>query len=102
MMKRQGDILILKVNNFDESKISTQVERENGAVVLAYGEVTNHCHQIISESATLFNINGSGNDRLLKVIAPVNLVHEEHGTIPLEPGSYLVRRQREFHGLVQD
>lgn len=95
-MFRQGDVLILKVNNFDKSQIVKAIDRDKGGVVLAYGEVTGHSHQIREDAATLFSLANQDNDRLLTVSETVNLVHEEHSTIVLEPGDYLIRKQREY------
>ena len=35
-------------------------------------------------------------DRILDVKAPVALSHEEHDTIPIPVGQYIIRQQREF------
>jgi hypothetical protein len=74
-----------------------EVPRDNGRVVLAYGEVTGHAHAIHAEGAQLLTIDGS-EDRFLRIMnaSGVALEHEEHSTIVLPPGDYLVRIQREY------
>ena len=94
---RQGDVLMLRVDG-DPDELGERVAepRDDGRVVLAYGEVTGHAHAIMDEAATLWRL--AGDDRLLLISgrAPVALQHEEHATIMVPPGAYVVRRQREF------
>jgi hypothetical protein len=94
-MKRQGDILLVPVENLPDGL--TEVPRENGKIVLAEGEVTGHLHAIDSPEAMfmaedLEQIEG----RFLVIEAEVALKHPEHDTITLDPGLYEVRRQREY------
>jgi len=97
---RQGDVLIVQC---DPSKLEGTKEkaRDNGRIVLAYGEVTGHAHAIHSQKATQFYKEGdenfmSGGTSLLKVDQQVTLTHEEHDPIDLPPGTYEVRRQHEY------
>ena len=110
---RQGDVFLIKVTG-KAPKVGEEVKREDGAVVLAHGEVTGHKHQIRSMECSLFALEdnrltgeeaaqaiariGGGliPDRLLTVKAPVDLTHEEHSTIRLPKGKYIVRVQREY------
>jgi hypothetical protein len=96
MMYRQGDVLIVRVDDEREDLRERSLEpRDEGRVVLAYGEVTGHAHAIADEDAALWRLPGE--DRLLTVTgAGVSLRHEEHATIAIPPGTYLVRRQREY------
>jgi hypothetical protein len=97
VMFRQGDVLVLRVKgNADELGERVAEPRDDGRVVLAYGEVTGHAHAIVDEAATLWRL--PSDDRLLLVTgdAPVALRHEEHATVMVPPGTYVVRRQREF------
>lgn len=95
-------------------KLGKRVSRENGAVVLAHGEVTGHSHAIHSRECSLFAMDdnrltgeeasqaiarlGGGliPDRALKVRRSVDLVHEEHSTIRLPAGNYICRVQAEY------
>ena len=96
-MFRQGDVLVLRVEG-DADELGERVAepRDDGRVVLAHGEVTGHAHAIMDETATLWRL--AGDDRLLLVggDTAVELRHEEHATIMVPPGAYVVRRQREF------
>ena len=92
---RQGDVLIIPVAKTPGDL--EQIARDNGRVVLAYGEVTGHAHAIKDARAALFR-----DPKLAAVFmhvsgdAPVALEHEEHATIHLPPGDYEIRRQREY------
>jgi hypothetical protein len=94
-MYRQGDVLIIPVEAIPEKL--DPIDRENGRVVLAHGEVTGHAHAIKSEGAALFR-----DPKLMAVFmrvsgdAPVALEHEDHDTIMIPPGKYQVVRQREY------
>ena len=96
MIYRQGDVLIMRVDaDQPEYRERTAEARDEGRIVLAYGEVTGHAHAISDEHATLWRL--PGDDRMLTVAgADVALRHEEHATISIPPGAYVVRRQREY------
>ena len=95
MIYRQGDVLITSCD--DSAGRGDEVPRENGAVVLAHGEVTGHSHAIYGKGAKLFAFRASS-DRFLDVTARggARLRHEEHGEILLPPGGYRVRIQTEW------
>lgn len=94
-MYRQGDVLIVPVGKLQRGL--EPVERENGAVVLAHGEVTGHAHKITDERAALFR-----DPKLMAVFMlvsgddPVALEHDEHDAIQIAPGKYQIIRQREY------
>lgn len=52
MIYRQGDVLIERVASIPKTK-TTPIARDNGRVVLAYGEVTGHAHALHGPGATL-------------------------------------------------
>jgi hypothetical protein len=112
-MYRQGDVAIIPVDMFpqDVPEGDKQVGRDKGRIILAYGEVTGHAHAINSPKATMWTLPnggfgenateddgtiGNNNDRLLVLDDEVQLTHEEHATISLPAGSFLIRRQREY------
>ncbi len=88
---RQGDVLLVPVE--EAPTAARAVRRARGRVVLAEGEVTGHAHAIRSSAATLL---GAGDERYLRVAAPVTLDHEEHAPIEVAPGTYRVVIQREY------
>jgi hypothetical protein len=55
---RQGDVFLREVAKVPKSV--NIVERENGRVILAHGEVTGHSHAIGARGATLYMDTGSG------------------------------------------
>src|SRR5712672_248730 len=95
LMLRQGDVLIVKVRSIPEKL--DPVERQNGRVILAHGEVTGHAHAIKANSVALFHdprlmvafMTVAGDD-------PVALEHDERDTIFIPPGNYQIIRQREY------
>ena len=90
---RQGDVLIVAADSIPAA--ATEVDRDKGRIVLAYGEVTGHAHAIHDSGALLLAAPGT-EDRFLRIMAAVELQHEEHATITLPPGDYIVRIQREY------
>ena len=93
-MYRQGDVLVVE-RNAPNAEALKPVDRDNGRVVLAYGEVTGHAHAIFEPAAVLFADIESGR-RFLKSDKQMELRHEEHSTIILPPGDYEVIRQVEY------
>ena len=86
---RQGDVLVDKTAIPAEAVVVECRER----IVLAEGEATGHAHAVLDcDRADLLEADGV---RYLRVKSPVDLVHEEHGTITIEPGEYVIRRQVE-------
>lgn len=65
--------------------------RDQGRIILAYGEVTNHVHEVVLAEtglpptlaqAQFFELDGQ---RELVVLAPCVLRHDEHAPIALSP-----------------
>jgi len=92
---RQGDVLIVRTNGIPSD--AQPRKREGGRVILAHGEVTGHAHAIAdTPSAPRAELLDAGELTYLRVDAVSQLVHEEHDTIDLAPGTYRVVRQREY------
>jgi hypothetical protein len=92
---RQGDVLLVPVDAIPgESKRATS---EGTRLVLAEGEATGHAHVVLGEGRLYLpgTQRGTAGTYLL-VEGPATLVHDEHDAIGLEPGTYEVRRQREY------
>lgn len=91
----QGDVAIIPVANVPKN--AQPVPRDNKRIVLAYGEVTGHAHAILDREAELYSVPDT-EDRFLRIMAAsgVELKHEEHATITLPQGNYIVRQQREY------
>jgi hypothetical protein len=97
---RQGDVLIIPIPRGEVPKGLVAVPRDSrGRVILAEGEVTGHAHAILDDAATLFRRSDLDEmaDRFLAVECEVaEVVHEEHATITLPGGDYIVRQKREY------
>ena len=93
---RQGDVALVPVGALPEGL--TEVPRDNGRLVLAYGEVTGHSHVIDApdEEATLLTTEEG--ERFLRIVGrAAPLVHEEHSAITVAPGLYRLPPQVEFN-----
>lgn len=93
LMVRQGDVLLVETEAAIP-KTATEVKRDGGQVVLAYGEVTGHSHAIADEAAVLFAL--ADGSRMLRATKRVVLRHEEHAKIELPAANYRVVIQREY------
>lgn len=77
---RQGDVLLNPATT-DLAK-AVEVPRDNGRVVLAYGEVTGHAHALTDEGVALLENPETGERQL--VATPKAMVrHEEHAALPV-------------------
>ena len=95
---RQGDVLLVPVEGLPERRHERVVEGPR--IVLAEGEATGHAHVVLGRarlvhSTTAPSWRGVGHTHLV-VDEPASLVHDEHDAIGLLPGTYEVRRQREY------
>jgi len=95
---RQGDVLIVPLNDKPNYDKMERTSKKGQPVVLAEGEATGHAHRIMPEknedAAALFMKDGQ---TFLQVTAEeAKLVHEEHDMHLLPAGDYEVVRQREY------
>ena len=120
---QQGDVVMYKLNDEDFKNYSNEdkgsqydIVSYNGQThtkaVLAFGEVTGHTHRV-EMSEMLENAGVSLHmdyNRKAGVDVPsafevhnesVELQHEEHDTITLPPGNYVVRIVREFNHITR-
>ncbi len=90
---RQGDVLLEMIAQ-PLGEVTPQA-RENGAFVLAHGEVTGHAHALYEGDCQLY-ADAQGN--LFLEVRGVDCVlrHEEHDPIALPVAFYRVVRQREY------
>ena len=87
---RQGDVLIRRISGLPTQKAAL---RTSG--ILAYGEVTGHCHKI--EDTAGAEVLEVGEGLYLRVgDEGVRIVHEEHAPIMLPKGDYQVTIQQEY------
>lgn len=90
----QGDVLIRRVAKAPKSRGEKLKFDKKDQVILEYGEVTGHMHQIISPGAELFAVNEGL--KFLELKSESVLKHDEHADICLDAGYYEVIRQREY------
>lgn len=101
-MYRQGDVYIRPLP--ETLELGEPLPAEPRGVVLAYGEVTGHAHVLDPEACELYplpehlrtDMTSVSNGRVLRVLKPVSLRHEEHDPIDLEPGDYYIGIQIEY------
>lgn len=87
---RHGDVIISEA----EGKFEGKTIKHNGSFVLAYGETTGHKHLLTCERMT---IKQAENGRyFLSLEVEGKLSHEEHKTLTIPAGDYLVGNEREF------
>ncbi len=82
---RHGDLLIESVNSIPEKA------KERNTNIILDGEVTGHAHRLIGGA-----VMDVGDQAYLSVPKTATVVHEEHNTITLPAGDYVVVRQREY------
>lgn len=95
-MYRQGDLMLVPVQKVPEFKMDDDVNvarSDHRRLVLLEGEASGHAHAIHDPGAALV---WRGGQRYLIAANDVELKHEEHATIKLPEGNYVVIRQREF------
>jgi hypothetical protein len=96
MIMRQGDILIVPIHPNNIPTHTVDVNRDNGRAILAHGEVTGHAHAITDPNCDLITDQQANELYLIVYGESVNVTHEEHNTITLDPGAYRIFRQREY------
>jgi hypothetical protein len=91
-IKRQGDVLFVKHESLPDGE-QKPIARENGRVVVAYGEVTGHAHATVAPQVQQIEI-----DTIRWLVAPDEFVitHEEHAPLTLDSGVWEVVYQYEY------
>ena len=100
MQKRQGDILIIEVDEIP--KDAAEMKRDNmGRIVLADGEATGHSHVIRNKQVKAYQTATAIYLAVMQQTMVEHLTREnkpttEHDGIPLTPGNKMVVRQFEY------
>ena len=92
MILQQGDVILEKVNEIKGKKLDH--------LTLAKGEVTGHHHTIIEGEAELYEENDVLYLRVLSDTA--TLTHQEHQTITIPKGDFIVRKIREYDHFAEE
>jgi len=87
LQSRQGDLLFIKQ---DTRPVIALTARQGNSIVA--GEATGHAHRL--QAGTI--LAAPDGALYLDVTRVTQVVHEEHGPITLDPGLWLVVRQREY------
>jgi hypothetical protein len=90
---RQGDVLLVRRSRLGAG--ARELPRENGAVVLAHGEVTGHMHLLRGPQVTMFR-DDRGHEYVTVKDAPEALVHDEHTALGIPPGAFELAAQVEY------
>lgn len=86
MVKRQGDILFVSIEEIPEE---IKIKEDN---IVAEGEATGHKHLL--QDGILYE--DSKGTLFIQVEESAKIVHQEHNPIILPEGNYKVVRQREY------
>jgi hypothetical protein len=89
---RQGDIVLWPLPADAVRAPSTPL---TGAS-LAVGTATGHSHTIVPASAAKRSQRKADGAQILHLTADAELVHDEHCTVPLRAGTYLVSHKRRY------
>jgi hypothetical protein len=90
---RQGDILLIRVDEIPKQAKLRKADQRHTGFVLAEGEVTGHHHVLEGPKVQVLD---AAEQVFARIMAPATLDHPEHGAITVPPGEYRVVRQREY------
>ena len=97
MLYQQGDVLIESVKGIPPD--AKKIKRKNGRLILAEGEATGHAHAITMLGAMLLQ---KDNNLFLKTTKETEIVHEEHNTITIPIGNFIIRRVLEYDHFAEE
>lgn len=98
-MYQQGDVIFELVEPLGEGKETLKT----GQRVLVEGETTGHAHKVSEEvDFEQFSLVEKDGVLYLKTKVETPVIHEEHKTITLNPGTYKVRRVREYDHFLEE
>ncbi len=86
---RHGDLHLQAIDPIDMAD-RKEISRESTGLVLRRGTAAGNSHLIASVGAKLYEPGDVDGTRVLVVSHTVSLVHAEHKTIELPPGTYRV------------
>ena len=88
---QQGDVLFFSAESIPK-KAKKVKQKRKGLVTFAEGEVTGHYHACSDAAATMFSHN---DEVYCEVKEKVDVTHQEHKPVTLDPGIYKVGIVRE-------
>lgn len=91
MILRHGDLLLRQIEQLPKGLI------KKTGTVLAEGETTGHRHVLIAERKNLVQLYEDDKGQLyFKVEKHSKLTHQEHKTLTIPAGVWVVGKEREF------
>lgn len=92
-MRQQGDVLLR------QAKIPRSATKRPGRAILAEGEATGHCHEVIGDGVEIYEKDG-----VLYLSAPHGgtLTHQEHHAQTIERGSYQIGIVKEYDHFAEE
>lgn len=91
--RQQGDVLILKVDAMPSG--CKTVKPAARGFVIAEGEATGHAHTIATDAVEAMAVDEAG-IIYAQIAKQVDLLHEEHNPVSLDPGIYRFGRVQEY------
>ena len=96
---QQGDVIIERISSIPSSAEVKKPNHSRG-IVLADGEISGHLHLIEDvDTVTMFE---DGNQKYLKIDEPTSISHDEHKTIGLAEGEYVIRIVQEYDHFAEE
>ena len=99
---RQGDVFAKEVPSSVIDQLRANQKKRNPLTtnIVAYGEVTGHCHKVCDPSLAELETEvdaKTGDIYMMNPTGTITLSHDEHGTITLDQGKwYCLTRQFEY------
>jgi len=90
---QQGDVLITKINAMPIG--GKPVKPAARGFVIAEGEATGHAHTLEPGAVVAITVDEEG-VIYAQIARQVNLLHEEHNPVSLDPGVYRFGRVQEY------
>lgn len=90
---RHGDVLLKRIKELPEGAKELQ---RGKSVTIAEGEATGHHHTLYGSVPNAVILRGFDERRYVEIIEPVELRHQEHSTLSIEPGCYEIGIEREY------
>jgi hypothetical protein len=103
-MAAQGDFVIMRVADLPENENFVEIEADaTGNIVVAHSE-TGHNHVMERENVTVYRDSNTSDADLYELFMivkePAEIKHlrsyDTHETLLVPPGTYKIRRQREY------
>lgn len=95
----QGDIHFTRVRSLPKNANLVKVQPNDGQIIVTHSE-TGHHHVMVSDSVEMYRLPEELYECFLVVKTPTELKHlrphDTHEPILFQPGTYRVRRQREY------